>query len=101
MENHSRRALPPATRDTGDQKGKVSPFTQAETCLSWVDLPRTCLPGGGPHLIVRDEELHLPDLARTQDRDSPEGEPTLPGMGRVRSAEAEHNGPRVDARIQP
>ena len=63
-------------------------------------LARTCLPGGGPHLIVRDKERHLPDLARTQDRDSPEGEPMLPRMGRVRSAAGERNGPRGDAQGQ-
>ena len=50
--------------------------------------------------IVRDEEQHLLNLARTRDLDSPEGKPTLPWMGRVRSAAAERNGPRGDAQSE-
>ena len=44
MENNSRRALPPATRDTGDQKGKISPHAQAEARSSWVELPGLACP---------------------------------------------------------
>lgn len=50
--------------------------------------------------LVRDEEQHLLNLARTRDLDSPEGKPTLPWMGRVRSAAAERNGPRGDAQSE-
>ena len=49
---------------------------------------------------LRDKEQHLADLARTQDQDSPEGKPTLPCMGRVRSAAGERKGPRGDAQGQ-
>ena len=100
MENHSRRALPPAARNTGDQKDNINPHTQAEARSSWVDLQRLACPRWWTSSIVRDEEQHLLNLARTRDLDSPEGKPTLPWMGRVRSAAAERNGPRGDAQSE-
>ena len=84
----------------GQSEGQSKPMHSGRGSLVVGGLARTCLPGGGPHLIVRDKERHLPDLARTQDRDSPEGEPMLPRMGRVRSAAGERNGPRGDAQGQ-
>ena len=63
-------------------------------------MPGLACPVVDLNLIVRDEEQHLLHLARSQDLDSLEGKPTLPWMGRVRSAAAERNCPRGDAQGQ-